>query len=180
MHYLECYHNCENNWGLLTAVARPRTRVPRAPGRPLTILRWWSGFGWSRTGWQINAHNIIVIMSDANAPTECRCWIRAGSPTGFHRETTGLRARRPTWPSGPIAVDGAICHSNTRTRATLAAVLRWRIIAFPGLTLTCVDFLQDEFSALFTNSTINIFPIEKELIIRLFNEYPSKFILLIL
>lgn len=123
-------------------VAWLRTLVPSAPIRPLAILRWRSDFGGGGTGWQIDAHDIVVIVADANATAERGRRIRAGAPPSLHRETAGLRAGRPGGPGGPTAVNGAICYSDTSTRANLPTVLRWRIVAFSGLALARVDILR--------------------------------------
>lgn len=119
-----------------------RTRAPGAPVRPLAILRRRDGFDGVRTGRQIDAHDIVVIVADANAAAERGRWIRAGTPACLYGETAGLGAARPGRPGGPTAVNGAICYSDTGTRAILAAVLRRRIVAFPGLALARVDTLR--------------------------------------
>lgn len=126
---------------LLTAT-QLRTRGPGAPARPLAVLRRRDGLDGVGTGRQIDAHDIVVIVADANAAAERGRRIRAGAPASLHREAAGLGAGGPGRPGGPAAVNGAICYSDTGARASLPAVLGWGVVAFPGLALARVDILR--------------------------------------
>lgn len=128
----------------LTSVAGSGASVPTTPSGPLAERFGWRCLVFRRTRWKVYADIVVVVVSHADSPPESRGWIRARASSRFHRESTGLRARRPGRPSCPLPVNRAIGHSNSRPDARRSTVLRRRIVAIPRLALADIRGLIEE------------------------------------
>lgn len=126
----------------LTTVAGSGASVPATPRGPLAERFGRRCLVFRRTWWKVYADVVVVVVSHADPATESRGWIRARASSRFHRESTGLRARRPGRPSCPLAVNRAVGHSNPRAGARCSSMLRRRVVAIPRLALTDIRGLS--------------------------------------